>query len=182
MITPQLVDNKPKIIKPHETKVLWKCVNIVDIRYHTKESAKPGEQKGHYSVVCQSKPYKQYNKPVKQLQQSASSEDEDPQASYKFDHLSWKLDQVPTGKVVSSPCTEYNTLVTIRIQDQRLKVQVDSGAEVNVMDYATYQAIHKRHPLRNTSAKLKPCGSKPLPVKGCFKTAVRANGQEVKSM
>ena len=139
------------------------------------------KKKGHFSVVCQSKPYKQYNKPVEQLQQSASSEDEDPQASYKFDHLSWKLDQVSTGKVVSPPSSEYNTLVTIRIQDQRLKVQVDSGAEVNVMDYATYQAIHKRPPLRNTSAKLKPYGSKPLPVKGCFKTTVRANGQEVKT-
>ena len=132
-------------------------------------------------MVCQSNPYKQYNKSVEQLQKSASSENEDPQASYKFDHLSWKLDQMSTGKAVSPPSSEYNTLVTIRIQDQRLKVQVDLGAEVNVMDYATYQAIHKRPPLRNTSAKLKPYGSKPLPVKGCFKTTVRANDQEVKT-
>ena len=36
--------------------------------------------------------------------------DEDPQASYKFDHLSWKLDQVSTGKVVSPPSSEYKYL------------------------------------------------------------------------
>ena len=98
------------------------------------------KKKGHFAVVCQSKPYKAYE-PIEQLQEEGS-DNEDPQASYKFDQLTWELDQVTTDtkvtKAMSRP-SEYNTKVTIRVQDQRLKVQVDSGAEVNVMDYKTYQ-------------------------------------------
>jgi hypothetical protein len=135
------------------------------------------KKKGHFAVVCQSKTYKAY-KPIEQLQEEGS-DNEDPQVSYKFDQLTWKLDQVTADTKAMSQPSEYNTKVTIRVQDQRLKVQVDSGAEVNVMDYKTYKTLHKRPPLRNSGAKLKPYGSKPLPVKGCFKTKVRANGQEV---
>ncbi|CAB4025889.1 PREDICTED: uncharacterized protein K02A2.6-like, partial [Paramuricea clavata] len=88
------------------------------------------KKKGHFAVVCQSKPYKAY-KPIEQLQEEGG-DNEDPRASYKFDQLTWELDQVTTDtkvtKAMSQP-SEYNTKVTIRVQDQRLKVQVDSGAE-----------------------------------------------------
>ena len=135
------------------------------------------KKKGHFAVVCQSKQYKLY-KPIEQLQRQ-DSDDEDPQTSYKFNQLTWKLDQVSTNTTASPQPSEYNTKVTIRVQDQKLKVQVESGAEVNIMGYTTCQAINKRTPLQNTSAKLKPYGSKPLPVKGCFRTTVQANGQQV---
>ena len=75
--------------------------------------------------------------------------------------------------------SEYNAKVTIIVEDQWKKVQVDSGAEVNVVAYETYQTLHERPPPRRSNAKLKTYGSKLLPVKGCFKTKVRADGQEV---
>ena len=69
--------------------------------------------------------------------------------------------------------------MTIRVQDQRLKVQVDSGAEVNIIDHTTYRNLSRKPPLRSTNAKLKPYESKPIPVKGCFRATVRANGRQV---
>lgn len=134
-------------------------------------------KRGHFAVVCQSKPYK----PVEQLLRQGS-DDEDPQATYKFDQLTFKLDKVTTDTATTSPRpSEYETKVTVKLQDQRVQVQVDSGAEVHIMGFATYKALNKRPPLRNTNAKLKPYGSKPIPVKGRFRTTIRANGQQVES-
>lgn len=92
-----------------------------------------------------------------------------------------QLDQFFTDTTASPQPSEYNTKVTIRVQGQRLKVKVDFGAEVYIMGYTTCRAMNKRPPLRNTSAKLKPYGSKPLLVKGCFRTTV-INGQQVNSI
>ena len=58
-------------------------------------------------------------------------------------------------------------------------MQVDSGAEVNIMSVDTYNSIIRKSPLRNTSAKLRPYASKPISLKGCFRATVCANGKQV---
>ena len=112
------------------------------------------------AVVCQSKPAKT----VQSIEQDHSQNggDDDPQTSYN--QVTWKLDQVSTNSPAPQQPNEYNTKVTIRVQDQRLKVQVESGAEVNIIDHTTYRNLSRKPPLRSTNAKLKPYGSKLIPV------------------
>ena len=154
----------------------------MDSKHHTEGNVKHEEQhatnaRKRFAVVCQSKPAKT----VQSIQQDHSQNGgyDDPQTSYNFNQVTWKLDQVSTNSPAPQQPNEYNTKVTIRVQDQRLKVQVDSGAEVNIIDHNTYRNLSRKPQLHSTNAKLKPYGSKPIPVKGYFRATVRANGRQV---
>jgi len=85
--------------------------------------------------VCQSKV-----KPVKQIQET---NEEVQQECYKFDSLVYKLDAIEkrVDEKPSSSGRSYDTNVKVQIAGTKTKVQVDSGADVNVMDKATYQKI-----------------------------------------
>ena len=76
---------------------------------------------------------------------------------------------------------EYETNVKVKINNNKLHVQIDSGADVNIMDYATYMKLDQPPPLKHSSAKLKPFISKPIPVRGYFKATISANGKQVDS-
>ena len=115
------------------------------------------------------KPHKMY-KPTEQLQQQAhgSGDDEDTQASNNFNKITWKIDQVSTKPTSTSQLPEYNTKVTIRVQEQRLKVEVDSGVELNIMSYSTYRALKQRSLIVQHQWKIKTIWFKAPPSEGSF--------------
>jgi len=62
-----------------------------------------------------------------------------------------------------------------------MKVQVNSAADVNVMDKTTYQKIANTPKIKQTSVKLKPCDLPPIPILGYVRLKVAANGKAVES-
>ena len=69
-----------------------------------------------------------------------------------------------------------STNAKIKVNGQYVTMQVDSGAEVNVINEKTYMELAQKPKLKQTSVKLRPYKSKPLPVKGYIVTEVSANG------
>ena len=136
------------------------------------------QKKGHFAVVCQSKPYKQ----VKRVEES-EEEEEPEQERYAFNTVTciYKLDKWRKGGDHKESKSEYETNVKLKINNNKLRVQIDSGADVNIMDYATYMNLNQPPPLKHSNAKLKPYNSKPIPVRGYFKASISANGKQVAS-
>ena len=60
-------------------------------------------------------------------------------------------------------------------------MQVDSGADANVINENTYNNLVPRPHLWQTSSKLKPYNSKPIHVKGYFMANFQANGKKSES-
>ena len=145
-------------------------------------------------MVCQSKPYK-----VQQIQEN--SDEGDQQIAYKFDEITFKLDKVEkccehlntsaqqtnnkskpklsTQEADKQESTKYETNVKVKIGNQKVKVQVDSGADINVMDINTYKALQKPPRIKPTQAKLKPFNSKPIPTKGYIWIRVATSKHQV---
>ena len=71
--------------------------------------------------------------------------------------------------------------VKLKINNNKLRVQIDSGADVNIMNYATYVKLNQPPPLKHSNAELIPYNSKPIPVWGYFKASISANGKQVSS-
>ena len=159
------------------------CAVIVANRPHRGKCKVKGaitcnrcQKKGHFAVVWQSKPYKQ----VKRVEESEKVEKPE-QERYAFNTVTYKLDKVTKESDFKESKAEYGTNVKVKINNNKFRVQIDSGADVNIMGYATYMKSNQPPPLKHSSAKLKPYNSKPIPVRGYFKAAISANGKRVDS-
>ena len=70
----------------------------------------------------------------------------------------------------------------IKINGQAVKVLIDSGAEVNLIDQATYQALIERPQLEPGGRNVFPYQSdKPIHVRGQFRTVVQSNGHSTEA-
>ena len=131
-------------------------------------------KRGHYAIVCRSKPHTHQPQPkesrkghirktaVEELEYSTSSDDE------FFEHLK----QAKNIKSVK----EYNKTISLRLDDVDLRIEPDSGADVNIIDEHQFKAfVHrskKTKQLQKTKLKLSTLQNK-LPVKEEFKATVR---------
>ena len=91
--------------------------------------------------------------------------------------------EIQTSKMVNqvesqSGKKEYpSTEIKVKLNKQYIKMEIDSGAEVNILNEATYHAIRPKPKLKQCSVKLKPYKSKAIPVKGYFMAEIAANGK-----
>ena len=81
--------------------------------------------------------------------------------------------KVPTLKVYNmnnqQPSKGYpSTDVTVNINGQPLVMQIDSGADANVIPYNVYTKMQPQPPLQPTQTKLRPYGSASITIKGMF--------------
>ena len=60
------------------------------------------------------------------------------------------------------------TDVKIKVNNQYIRMQVDSGTDANVINENTYNNLVPKPHLQQVSLKLKPYNSKPIHVKGYF--------------
>ena len=81
---------------------------------------------------------------------------------------------IPKGK------TYPQTTGRVKINNGYVVMQVDSGAEANIINEVAYTSMDPRPKLRKTSTKLKPYNSHPLPVLGFFTATMKAHGQTSK--
>ena len=128
-------------------------------------------------MVGQSKLYKQ----VKRVEEN-EEEEESGQERYALNNVTciYKLDKRRKGGEHKESKYEYETNVKLKINN-KIRVQIDSGADVNIMDYATYMKLNQPPPLKHSNAKLKLYNSKPIPVRGYFKASISADGKQVAS-
>ena len=56
----------------------------------------------------------------------------------------------------------------IKVNNQYIRMQIDSGADANVINENTYNNLVPKPHLWQTSSKLKPYNSKPIHMKGYF--------------
>ena len=139
---------------------------------------------GHFARVCRSKTNnvtnnKKKSTSVKQL--------ENDSMEYEVDTLNnQNCLEIQTSKIVNqvgSPAgkKEYpSTEIKVKLNKQYIKMEIDSGAEVNILNEATYQCIRPKPKLKQCSVKLKPYKSKAIPVKGYFVAELGANGKTEK--
>ena len=92
------------------------------------------QKKGHFAEVGQSKLYKQ----VKRVEEN-EEEEESEQERYALNNVTciYKLDKWRKGGEHKESKSEYETNVELKINN-KIRVQIDSGADVNIVDYATY--------------------------------------------
>ena len=68
----------------------------------------------------------------------------------------------------------------VKIHGAPVKVIIDSGATINVMDIKCYDSLLKKPKLRHTSTKIYPYkATEPLKAKGVFDTDIEANNKNV---
>ena len=112
--------------------------------------------KNHFARVCKSK---------KQVRHIVESNDSDT------DDDSYKVSSVKSNK-------KYRNHVTVRVDNHPVRFQVDSGADVNIMDEKTFSHIKSRVKLSKCKARLYPYGSRsPLRLLGKF-TATLSNSEK----
>ena len=87
--------------------------------------------------------------PVKEGEDSDSE-----QTSFSFNTITFNLDKVMEYNAENMPeVTGYETNVPIKVNSQRIRVQVDSGADVNIMGTDTFDKL-------SPCARLKPSNAK----------------------
>ena len=100
--------------------------------------------KNNFARVCKSK------KKVRHIVESNDSDTDDD---------SYKVSSVKSNK-------KYRSHVTVRVDNHPVRFQVDSGADVNIMDEKTFSHIKSRVKLSKCKARLYPYGSRsPLRLK-----------------
>ena len=134
-------------------------------------------KKGHYARVCNDSTgaskvtsnRRRGPKPVRQV------EEEDEGDDYGMDCIT--LDHIQeVNKTATSEGAKHDkypsTTARIKVNGQYILMEVDSGAEANVINEETYNRMQQKPKLKDTSVKLKPYKSRPIPVKGYFQTNV----------
>ena len=134
-------------------------------------------KRGHFSRVCRSKTdSKNKTTSVKQLQNDSDEYDVDTLNKENCLEIqtSKMLNKVESHTVKKEyPSTE----IKVKLNKQYIKMEVDSGAEVNILNESTYQSMKPAPKLKQCSVKLKPYKSKAIPVKGYFMAEITANGK-----
>ena len=103
--------------------------------------------KNHFARVCKSK------KKVRHIVESSDSDTDDD---------SYQVSSVKSNK-------KYRSHVTVRVDNHPVRFQVDSGADVNIMDEKTFSHIKSRVKLSKCKARLYAFGSRsPLRLLGKF--------------
>lgn len=66
--------------------------------------------------------------------------------------------------------------VTVKFGTTEIRMLIDSGASVNIVDNMTYKLLAQKLPIQTSDIKLYPYGSEnPLPVVGKFEASVKSN-------
>ena len=73
-----------------------------------------------------------------------------------------------------------STMIDVSINNTILKMEVDSGAEANVITYSEFLKL-SGITLEPTQAKLKPYNSEPIKCKGMFKATIKSNKTQVQA-
>ena len=71
-------------------------------------------------------------------------------------------------------------MIDLSINNTILKMEVDSGAEANVITYSEFLKL-SGITLEPTQAKLKPYNSEPIQCKGMFKATIKSNKTQVQA-
>ena len=131
-------------------------------------------KRGHYAIVCRSKPHtrqpRRKENQKKHVRKTAADESDNSTSSDDefFEHLK-------QAKNIKS-MTEHNKTITLRLDDVDVRIEPDSGADVNIMDEHQFKAfVHRSKEtkqLTKSKVKLSTLQNK-LPVKGEFKVTVR---------
>ena len=99
---------------------------------------------------------------IRQLRQDDESEDEDAYA--------WTIHQVNT---IRKP------KVTVEIDRLTVKILIDTGASINLIDLKTFEKLTPRPILTKDENPVLPYAGPPLSILGTFRAKVRGNGQLV---
>ena len=121
----------------------------------------------HFARVCRSKrqsrqtqlPHQPRSHHIRFADAEADSSDED--FAYVF---------------AVHPSMDKEALVTVQLDNVPVKMMIDSGATINILDKSTYnKTLAKSHPsLYHINTKIYTYGANdPLPVRGAFNTAIR---------
>ena len=160
---------KEKMIKSQKKSECWNCGGEFPHRNGCPArsvTCSKCSKKGHFAKVCRSK------NANKTLHDVVETEEE---VDGCIDSVV-PINAVNENEKNKNPGVYPSTNVKIKMNGQYVLMQVDSGAEVNVMSEATYMNLVQRPKLKKISTRLKPYKSKPIPVKGYFLTSVTANG------
>ena len=131
-------------------------------------------KRNHFEKVCESKS-------IHPMSLQHSAEQAPIPEEYSFDFLELKMGKVECS-IPESPQPNHtypSTYTTVRINQRKLPMQIDSGAEANIIDEETFAKLKEGVKLKSTNAKLCPYNSPPVQVKGKFQATVRANGKSV---
>ena len=136
-------------------------------------------KRGHFAKVCESRPPKVLppSKTISTIQEA------------EYDCNVITMDQVTLINHTSTSAREVNseerkypeTDVKIKVNNQYIRMQVDSGVDADVINENIYNSLVPKPHLRQTSSKLKPYNSKPIHVKGYFIANFQANGKKSES-
>jgi hypothetical protein len=128
------------------------------------------ERLNHYERCCRSKPgsgtssrpreSRKFSKPRRRVNQVNTPVDDDSDSSASEDGYVYVMNVTKPGKSV---------LVEVTIDNAKVKLMIDSGASVNILDEQAYYAIKPAPKLQRDKIKIYPYGSQtPLSVLGKF--------------
>ena len=131
---------------------------------------------GHYEKVCRSKKpqaatqeprFRRKKQTVKHLQEKASNDDDDSYDEYIF--------SAHDGGNQAQPWA------TVNMCDTDIRVLVDTGSTVNIIDSHIYQMMKRTLMLRKPGrTNIYAYGShKPIAMRGKFETTITANGSSI---
>ena len=157
-----------------------KWYNCVDIKgtYKAKGGGGGGAtckncgKKNHFARVCETKKKidKLYKEPVTKS---------DGSLDYDYDSKEIHLDKMTALCSVSG--RKYpSTMIDVSTNNTILKMEVDSGAEANVITYSEFLKL-SGITLEPTQAKLKPYNSESIQCKGMFKATITSNKTQVQA-
>ena len=75
--------------------------------------------------------------------EESEEEDKPEQERYALNTVTHKLNKVTKESDFKDSNREYETNVKVKINNNELRVQIDSGADVNIMDYATCMKLNQ---------------------------------------
>ena len=106
-------------------------------------------KRNHFEKVCESKS-------IHPMSLQHSAEQASTPEEYNFNSLELKMDKVECS-IPESPQPNHtypSTYTTVRINQRKLRMQIDSGAEANIIDEETFAKLKKGVKLKPTNAKL----------------------------
>ena len=160
-LTPKRTYHRTPGMKPPATKMVEICRYCGEPPPHKNACKARGNtcsncgRKNHFAKVCE-------NKKINHLAAAPSAPE------YTYGAPSIHIHQLETQGERSYP----STYVDVMIGGNKLKMQVDSGADANVIPEAEFRKFRQQIDLHETSAQLKPYNSSNIPIKGTFTTTI----------
>jgi len=169
--------------RPQETREYSKCGKCGQEKHPRAEDCPARgrncakcHKRGHYAAVCRSKTrtsqprHREHREPNrKQVRKASTREDSSTSSDDEFFEHMKRIRNIKNED-------EQSKMITLRIIDVDVKIEPDSGADVNIMDEHQFKALVHRSQtkihLQKSRVKLSTLQSK-LPVKGEFKATVR---------